>query len=210
MVEEQAPVWDKHAKVFRPVRWRDFAVLVQTRAEYSDIERAFERVGLPYVLSTSKDYFGRGETGDLVNLVSLLDSPDDPLFLAGWLASPFSGVESAEAEALIEAALEKRERGSALPLAEAVTRARPGRYGPAGRNAPPRAARRSLRSSARPAQNAAVPRKLRGKCAACASTRTSSTSRTSRLSTSALRGNRCALRRIPAHRVVLRQREGGT
>ena len=125
MVEAQAPVWDKRAKVFRPVRWRDFAVLVQTRAEYSDIERAFERIGLPYVLSTSKDYFGRGETGDLVNLVSLLASPDDPLFLAGWLASPFSGVESAEAEALIEAALEKRERGSALPLAEAVTRARP-------------------------------------------------------------------------------------
>ena len=125
MVEAQAPVWDKRAKIFRPVRWRDFAVLVQTRAEYSDIERAFERIGLPYVLSTSKDYFGRGETGDLVNLVSLLASPDDPLFLAGWLASPFSGVESAEAEALIEAALEKRERGSALPLAEAVTRARP-------------------------------------------------------------------------------------
>lgn len=125
MVEAQAPVWDKGTKAFRPVRWRDFAVLVQTRAEYSDIERAFERIGLPYVLSTSKDYFGRGETGDLVNLVSLLASPEDPLFLAGWLASPFSGVESAEAGALIEAALEKKERGGSLPLAEAVSHARP-------------------------------------------------------------------------------------
>ena len=43
----------------------------------------------------------------------------------GWLASPFSGVESAEAGALIEAALEKKERGGTLPLAEAVSRARP-------------------------------------------------------------------------------------
>ena len=125
MVESKAPVWDKDKKAFRPVRWRDIAVLVQTRAEYSDIERAFERLGLPYVLSTSKDYFGRGETGDLVNLVSLLASPENPLFLAGWLASPFSGVESAEAEALIEEALEKKERKGVLPLADVVSRARP-------------------------------------------------------------------------------------
>lgn len=125
MAESKAPVWDKDAKAFRPVRWRDFAVLVQTRAEYSDIERAFERLSLPYVLSTSKDYFGRSETGDLVNLVSLLASPKDPLFLAGWLSSPFSGVESAEAEALIEEALDKKDRKGALPLADAVARARP-------------------------------------------------------------------------------------
>lgn len=125
MMEEKAPVWDKSAEAFRPVRWSDFAVLVQTRAEYSDIERAFERLGLPYVLSTSKDYFGRGETGDLVNMISLLASPDDPLFLAGWLASPFCGLSAGEAGALIEAAYAERGRRGPLPLAAVVRRLRP-------------------------------------------------------------------------------------
>ena len=208
MVEAQAPVWDKRAKVFRPVRWRDFAVLVQTRAEYSDIERAFERIGLPYVLSTSKDYFGRGETGDLVNLVSLLASPDDPLFLAGWLASPFSGVESAEAEALIVAALEMRERGSALPLAEAVTRARPdvtARLEEMRRSALLGGVSEVLLGLLKTPQfleNYAGMRRLRVNANVVYLANIGGGVR-------ALRGKVAArLRRIPAHRVVLGQREG--
>ncbi len=125
MVKSEAPVWDKDKKDFRPVKWSDFAVLVRARTEYSGIERAFERLGLPCVLLTSKDYFGRGETGDLVNLVSLLDAPDDPMRLAGWLASPFSGTESGEADELIASALARKKRNEPLPLAEAVWEKRP-------------------------------------------------------------------------------------
>ncbi len=125
MLEKKVPVWDKNAKTFRPARWSDFAVLVQTRAEYSDIERAFESAGLPYVLSTSKDYFGRGETGDLVNLISLLASEDDPLFLAGWLAAPFCGLTRVEADALMAKAADARAPHRPLPLAETVMLERP-------------------------------------------------------------------------------------
>ena len=125
MREEGRLIWDKGRGEFRPVRWRDFAVLVPARTEYSMIERAFERLGLPYLLSTNKNYFARGEIGDLVNLISLLAEPENPLFLGGWLASPFSGVSIEEAERMLAAALESRESRKELPLAEVVHREHP-------------------------------------------------------------------------------------
>lgn len=89
-----AVVWDKELKGFRPVCWKDFAVLVPSRSVYTVIERAFSEIGVPYVLCTSKNYFNRGEVADIVNLVSLLAEPENALCRAGWLASPFSGPES--------------------------------------------------------------------------------------------------------------------
>ena len=61
MVEEKTPVWDKGKKDYRPASWGDFAVLVPARGEYAAIEKAFDRLGLPYILSTNKSYFARGE-----------------------------------------------------------------------------------------------------------------------------------------------------
>ncbi|MDO5116112.1 MAG: UvrD-helicase domain-containing protein [Synergistaceae bacterium] len=125
MREEGRLIWDKDKREFRAVRWRDFAVLTPTRSEYPAVEKAFERLGVPYILSTSKSYFARGETGDLVNLISLLAEPDEPLFLAGWLSSPFSGISGEEAEALIARALAAKEKRKALPLAAALRERRP-------------------------------------------------------------------------------------
>lgn len=125
MYEDKRLVWDKGKGEFRAVRWRDFAVLVPARTEYGMIERAFEKLGLPYLLSTNKNYFARGEIGDLVNLISLLAAPDDPLFLGGWLASPFSGLSAAETERLLAAALEAKEHVKELPLSAVVRREHP-------------------------------------------------------------------------------------
>jgi len=120
MHERGTMVWDKATKNFRPARWNDIAVLVPARTFYPTIERAFESQGVPYVLCTSKNYFSRGEVSDVINLISLLADPENPLYLAGWLASPFSGVEYGEAQDLILSAAGKRKKNEPMPLAETV------------------------------------------------------------------------------------------
>ena len=127
MHAEAMPVWDKELRPqpgFRAVKWSDFAVLVPTRTAYSDIESAFDAAGLPYVLCTSRDYFARGEVSDVISLISLLADPQDLLALAGWLSSPFSGVEAEEAASLLAEAARIGGQGQA-PLYEVLGRARP-------------------------------------------------------------------------------------
>lgn len=129
---EKKQIWDKEAYnpdggkgAFRAADWKDFAVLVPSRAEYDMLERAFDSLSLPYLLSTSKKYFARGETGDLVNFISLLSAPEEPLFLAGWLASPLSGLSSEEAGRLLQSAFEMRESGMPISLSRLLREKNP-------------------------------------------------------------------------------------
>ncbi len=97
-------IWDKKIEEedkFRPVKWNDFALLVPKRTVYDAIEEAFDLENIPYVLCTRRDYFTRGEIADLVNLISLLAEPQDPSYLAGWMASPLSGMPPGLAEELL-------------------------------------------------------------------------------------------------------------
>ena len=120
MVSSGMKIWDKKEADFRPVRWRDLAVLVPSRAEYPAIESVFEQLKLPYLLSTSKNYFARGETGDLINLASMLAWPENPSWLAGFLSSPFSGLKIAETEELLAIANSRMKKGETLPLLSVV------------------------------------------------------------------------------------------
>lgn len=115
-------IWDKTADTagFREIRWSDFALLVPTRSVYPLIEKAFDSIGVPYVLCTSKNYFSRGEVADVVNLVALLAEPENPLYLAGWIASPLSGAGHGEAQECMEEAQRRKEKKGELPLAETV------------------------------------------------------------------------------------------
>lgn len=120
-------IWDKNGdkQGFRPVEWRDMAVLVPSRGVYRLIEQAFGEQGIPCVLCTSKNYFSRGEVSDIVNLVSLLAEPENPLYLAGWISSPFSGAAPEEAKACLDAALSQKATKGGLPLAGVVKMAAP-------------------------------------------------------------------------------------
>ncbi len=121
--EAETPVWDKRAEgdeKFRPVRWNDFALLVPKRTFYDAIEEAFEAEGIPYVLCTRRDYFNRGETADLVNFISLLADPSDPSYLAGWAASPLSGLSPGLEVDLLEQGLKLIEKKKPVPLGNII------------------------------------------------------------------------------------------
>ena len=89
-------IWDAVAKSFRPVEWRDMAVLMRSpagRAEAFAME--FSRAGVPLV--AARDGFFRSlEVADLVNLLRLLDNPLQDVPLAAVLHSPLVGLSSDE------------------------------------------------------------------------------------------------------------------
>ncbi len=121
-------IWDKKRgdeERFRPVKWSDFALLVPKRTFYEAIEDAFESEGIPYVLCTRRDYFTRGEIADLVNLISLLAEPDDPSYLAGWMASPLSGMPPGLAEEFLARSKAGRESGDLLLLSDIIRKEHP-------------------------------------------------------------------------------------
>lgn len=93
LMAEKTPIWEKGATPgFRPVRWSDFGVLVPSRTSYKALEEAFEALKIPAVFVGNQSYFSRGEVLDLVNFLRLLEDPQQALPLAGWIASPFSGL----------------------------------------------------------------------------------------------------------------------
>lgn len=123
MINSKTQIWDKEIKEdnkFRDVTWKDFAVLVPSRTVYSEIECAFDEIEVPYRICTSKDYFARGEVADIINLISLLTQPEDPYLLAGWLASPFSGVEPKVAEDTLFAAYRLKVKREPIRLSDVV------------------------------------------------------------------------------------------
>lgn len=95
--------WDKDQGALRPLSWRDMAVLVPGRTHYPALQDAFEAAGIPAVFQKSQGFFSRGEVFDLVSLLKALADPGDRAALAGWLASPFSGLCKEDALRLADA-----------------------------------------------------------------------------------------------------------
>ena len=90
-------IWDKKAKTLRAVQFSDFAILTPSRSIYPVLEEALERFGIKSIQDKSTDYFSRGEIYDVVCLLRAAADMSDDFAVAGWLMSPFSGVEEADA-----------------------------------------------------------------------------------------------------------------
>ena len=103
-VNNKYTVWDKASGLIRPVKFSDFTVLFRTRTPYEVVEQVFNNMGVPVRADLSKNYFSRGEVGDIINLLRACADKDDSASLAGWLVSPLSGVERDKALNLIEQA----------------------------------------------------------------------------------------------------------
>ncbi|MDR1875981.1 MAG: UvrD-helicase domain-containing protein [Synergistaceae bacterium] len=115
-VGEGRTVWDRREGL-RPVRWKDFAVLTPTRGEYEVLETAFGKENVPVAFEKSTSYFSRGEITDVVNTLRAAAFPADETALAGWLASPFSGVsQTAATECLNIRTIAVRDRKKAEPV----------------------------------------------------------------------------------------------
>jgi ATP-dependent helicase/nuclease subunit A len=92
----QYPVWDDSAREFRPVDWRDMAILLRspsTKAE--SYANAFVRLAVP--LEVARVGFYRSiEVSDLLSLLQLLDNPLQDVPLLAVLHSPLVGLTANE------------------------------------------------------------------------------------------------------------------
>ncbi|MCW3098226.1 MAG: helicase/exodeoxyribonuclease subunit, partial [Chthonomonadaceae bacterium] len=78
-----------------PVAYRDIAVLFRALTDIQKYEEAFARRGLPcFVVGGGRGYYARPEIRDLVNVLTVIDTPMNDVALAATLRSPFVGAET--------------------------------------------------------------------------------------------------------------------
>ena len=84
--------------------WSNFCVLVRGRNEFPYLENAFTKRNIPFVLCEAKNFFGKIETEDIINYLTLLSDLNNMTALASWLMSPISTVTQEKAIAILEEA----------------------------------------------------------------------------------------------------------
>lgn len=89
---EKFQVWDDDVRGFRPVEWRDMAVLLRApRNRAEAFATAFDRLGIPLV-SSRGGLYETIEVRDLLQLLRVLDNPVQDIPLIAVLRSPIVGM----------------------------------------------------------------------------------------------------------------------
>jgi ATP-dependent helicase/nuclease subunit A len=73
----------------KPAEFRDFAVLVRNSEVLGEFTRAFDDLGIPYVVNRGKGFYETREVVDLIELLRVLVNPRDEIAMAAMLRSPF-------------------------------------------------------------------------------------------------------------------------
>ena len=100
-------VFDGGQKVFRPVKWRDIAILLRSPRGRSEIfAQEFERAGIPLAVARG-GFYESAEILDLLSLLQLLDNPLQDVPCLAVLRSPLVGLSLDELAEIRLAAREK-------------------------------------------------------------------------------------------------------
>jgi len=82
----------RHFKDSGEFDYRDIAVLVRTLGSTAPFERAFDRLGIPFLLTGGRTFLEARETRDLLALLAALVNPLDEIPLVGVLRGPLVGL----------------------------------------------------------------------------------------------------------------------
>ena len=80
----------------REFEYRDIAVLVRTLGSTAPFERAFDHLGIPFLLTGGRTFLEARETRDLLALLAALVNPLDEIPLLGVLRGPLVGLTDQE------------------------------------------------------------------------------------------------------------------
>ncbi len=87
------------------VRYRDIAVLLRQLTDIQRYEEAFTRAGVPYfVVGGGRGYYARQEIRDLLNILTVLETPLNDVALMAALRSPIVGADVDTLYRIVEAA----------------------------------------------------------------------------------------------------------
>ena len=88
LIDEKRPVFDREQNHYRPIEYRDFAMLFRSMNDVVLYETALKDANIPYVTVAGKGYYSRQEIWDMLNLLKSLYNLSDDLSLATVLRSP--------------------------------------------------------------------------------------------------------------------------
>lgn len=78
-----------------PIRYGDIAVLFRSLTDLEKYENVFAQRGVPYfVVGGGRGYYARREVRDVMNVLTVLDTPLDDIALAAALRSPMVGLDA--------------------------------------------------------------------------------------------------------------------
>ncbi len=80
----------------KPYFFRDVAVLLRTTSPLPVYLNALKEAQIPYIVESDRFFYGTQEVIDFVNLLRVLDNPDDKISLVGLLRSPLVGLDDKE------------------------------------------------------------------------------------------------------------------
>lgn len=106
------------AGVSQGKHWNDYAVLYRMNAQSNQLEYAFKRNGIPYVVYGGTKFFDRAEVKDMLGYLCVVHNPADDLRVRRIINTPTRGIGLRT----VELATEVAER-EGISLYEAVTNA---------------------------------------------------------------------------------------
>jgi ATP-dependent helicase/nuclease subunit A len=107
LVADWQEIFDDQQKIFRPVAWRDIAILLRSPRGKSEVfAKEFERAGIPLAVARG-GFYESAEILDLLSLLRLLDNPLQDVPCIAVLRSPLVGLSLDELAEIRLAAREK-------------------------------------------------------------------------------------------------------
>jgi len=89
-------VWDDSDQSFRPIMFKDIAVLMRTYAPLNPLEDALRSYEVDYRVVGGKSFYMRQEVQQLLAVLQAVDNPNDKVALVAALRSPFFGISDEE------------------------------------------------------------------------------------------------------------------
>ncbi|NPV74337.1 MAG: helicase-exonuclease AddAB subunit AddA [Pelotomaculum sp.] len=95
--EPALEIYDRELKKYRPLTYRDVAVLLRATAGYANsFVEEFRREGIPAYAELSTGYFESTEVETVISLLKIIDNPRQDIPLAGVLRSPAVGLKAGD------------------------------------------------------------------------------------------------------------------
>lgn len=100
-LKKEYQVTDKVTGKLRPAQYKDMVILLRTTAGWDEIfKRVLEKEGIPVYITSKTGYFAATEVQELLQMLRVLDNPNQDIPLFGTLKSIFGGFSEEEIASL--------------------------------------------------------------------------------------------------------------
>lgn len=124
-INSQAPLLNPQGEIIRTLRYGDFAVLLSRNSDFTAIEWALSRFGIPFSTYAGRGFFNRQEIFDFENLLRFLGNQKDNHSLLGVLRSPIFGISD---DIIHEIAQKSNREGTLFDAIRKACQDEPGKY----------------------------------------------------------------------------------